>query len=273
MAELLDAQGAHAEQPSAPDAGQQEEFVDINSPAATEPADTTPPADDVADDNEVPEKYRGKSPAEIIQMHQQAEQLLGRQSSEVGELRRVVDGFIAGQQAQPTATQEPEAKIDFFDNPEAAVAAAIDNHPKIKQAEQATARMQRTAAVASLQAKHPDLPDVLGDPAFMSWVNESPTRKRLYDEADNGYSAESADELVSNWKERKQFAESTVQVEKAARTQQKQAAATGVTTGSGETSKKIYRRSDIVKLMQTDPQRYQRLQPEIMKAYEEKRVR
>ena len=40
---------------------------------------------------EIPDKYRGKSAEELVQMHQEAEKLLGRQSSEVGELRKVVD--------------------------------------------------------------------------------------------------------------------------------------------------------------------------------------
>ena len=36
-------------------------------------------------------------------MHQEAEKLLGRQSSEVGELRKVVDDYISSQ-TPPTST-------------------------------------------------------------------------------------------------------------------------------------------------------------------------
>jgi hypothetical protein len=35
---------------------------------------------------DIPDKYKGKSAEELVQMHQEAEKLLGRQSSEVGEL-------------------------------------------------------------------------------------------------------------------------------------------------------------------------------------------
>ena len=38
-------------------------------------------------------------------MHQEAEKLLGRQSSEVGELRKVVDDYISTQ-TQPPAPQQ-----------------------------------------------------------------------------------------------------------------------------------------------------------------------
>jgi hypothetical protein len=47
-----------------------------------------------------------------------------------------------------------------------------------------------------------------------------------------------------------------------------------VSSGSDEApSKKIYRRADIIKLMQTDPDKYDSMQPEIMAAYSEGRVR
>jgi len=43
--------------------------------------------------------------------------------------------------------------------------------------------------------------------------------------------------------------------------------------GSNEpVSKKKYRRSDIIKLMQTDPDKYDSLSDEIMQAYQEGRV-
>jgi hypothetical protein len=43
--------------------------------------------------------------------------------------------------------------------------------------------------------------------------------------------------------------------------------------GSGESSKKIYRRADLIQLQLKDPERYAALSEEIMQAYMEKRVR
>jgi hypothetical protein len=43
--------------------------------------------------------------------------------------------------------------------------------------------------------------------------------------------------------------------------------------GSGESSKKVYRRADLIRLKMTDPSRYEALQPEIMAAYAENRVK
>ncbi len=37
--------------------------------------------------------------------------------------------------------------------------------------------------------------------------------------------------------------------------------------GTGESSKRVYRRADLIRLKMTDPARYDALQPEIMAAY------
>ena len=39
----------------------------------------------------VPDRYRGKSAADIMKMHQEAEKLIDRQSREVGEVRKLAD--------------------------------------------------------------------------------------------------------------------------------------------------------------------------------------
>jgi len=50
-------------------------------------------------------------------------------------------------------------------------------------------------------------------------------------------------------------------------------AATVDTGGSGESSRRVYRRADLIRLKMTDPQRYEALSDEIMKAYQEGRVK
>ena len=50
-------------------------------------------------------------------------------------------------------------------------------------------------------------------------------------------------------------------------------AATVDVGGTGESSRKVYRRADLIKLKMTDPQRYEDMQPEIMAAYSEGRVK
>lgn len=225
----------------------------------------------------VPEKYQGKSLEEVVQMHQEAEKLLGRQSSEVGELRKVVDDYISSQTQPPAPQQqhvEPEDDIDYFTDPQAAVNRAIENHPKVKEAQQYTEQYKKQSSLATLQAKHPDMQQILSDPKFAEWIKASKIRTQLFVAADQQYDADAADELFSLWKERKTVAQQTAKVEKQARKQTLRAANTGNARGSAEGSrKKVYRRADIIKLMKNDPDRYQALSDEIMAAYAEGRVK
>ena len=233
-----------------------------------EPEYQQPPEEDI------PEKYKGKSTAEIVRMHQEAEKLLGRQSSEVGELRSVVDTYIQAQLDTTKATPEPEEDIDFFSDPDKAVERAIKNHPSIKAAEAQTQQYKQSSAQAALQQRHPDMQDILSDTKFADWIKASKIRTQLFIQADQGYDHEAADELFTNWKDRQQAVGQTVATEKTQRKEAIKNASTGGATGSSEAkSRKIYRRSDIIKLMQDDPERYLSLSDEIMQAYQEGRVR
>lgn len=228
--------------------------------------------------SEVPDKYRNKTAEELVHMHQEAEKMLGRQSAEVGDLRKVVDTYIQTQLSQQqnanTAQAESEEDIDFFSDPEAAVKRAIENHPKIKEAEQYTQESKKASALSQLQNKHPDMQEILTDSKFADWVQGSKIRTQLYLLADQQFDYDAADELLTNYKFMKGTASDTAAAEKQERKQQVKKASTGGARGSGEApSRKVYRRSDIIKLMNTDPDRYQALSDEIMQAYAEGRVK
>ena len=224
----------------------------------------------------LPDKYQGKTAQELVQMHQEAEKLLGRQSSEVGELRQVVDNYIQTQLTDKQAPQnEPVEEVDFFTAPEKAVRQAIENHPKIKEAETLNQEYRKSTALAQLKDKHPDMEAILKDSKFADWIKDSKIRTQLFVAADQQFNHDAANELFSLWKERQQIVTNTAAVEKEGRKRAVKSASTGSARGSagGKRSKKIYRRSDIIKLMRTDPERYQTLSEEILKAYQEKRVR
>jgi hypothetical protein len=253
------------------------EVEDVNPEEVFEEPEEANQKEPSNEEDDIPEKYRGKSPEEIAKMHMEAEKLLGRQSSEVGELRRIVDDFVKSQlETQKAAPQqdEYEEQIDWFSDPDKALEQALAKHPKLKEAETVSQQMRQAQALADLQSKHPDYQEVLGDKAFGEWVAASKIRLQLFKQADASYDTEAADELLSLWKERKQFTQQAVSNERTARKDQVKSASTGAVSGSGEApSKKIYRRADLIKLMQTDPDRYMSMADDIQRAYAEKRVR
>lgn len=246
---------------------------------AAEIAEAEPePVVEEEQDDDLPEKYRGKSASEIATMHRELEQRLGQQSQEVGDLRKAFDEMvkqsIAAQQSQSAPEQEAD-EIDFFTDPQAAVQRAIENHPMLKQSQAVAAEMAKSQALAQLQAAHPDMKDVLTDPGFKEWIGKSQVRQELFERADKAYDFAAADELMTLYKERRGIVEQTAKVEKVAQQNEIRKASTGSARSNPDSAKtrKIYRRRDIIELMNRDPKRYEALQPEIMRAYAEGRVK
>jgi len=238
------------------------------------------PIEEEPQEPELPEKYQGKSVEDLVQMHQELEKFSGKQSTEVGELRSVVDSYIQTQLAQQQyAPQQQqytgdEEDVDFFVDPKTAVQRAIDNHPKIRQAEAAAIENHKQAALGQLQSRHPDMEQILRDPKFAEWIKGSKVRTQLFVQADQMYDYDSANELFDLWKERNNVAKQTASVEKQARKNTLRSANTGNARGTTEgTRRKVYRRADIIKLMKTDPERYQSMSDEILQAYAEGRVK
>lgn len=229
-------------------------------------------------EDDLPDKYRGKDIKDIVAMHQNAEQLLGKQGQEVGELRKIVDDFIKSQSIKEQ--QQAQSTIDelddsaFFENPKETIQKLLDNHPSVRQSQQVAVQLKQQETVARLKAEHPDFVQTIQDPAFGEWVLKSKVRTKLLEAADKQYDFDSADELLSLWKERQQNVQTAVEVEKKERKQQVKQASSGTSSGSSERPpRKIYRRADIIELMRKDPQRYEAIMPEIRQAYAEGRVK
>ncbi len=224
--------------------------------------------------NDIPDKYRGKELSDIIKMHQEAEKLIGKQAQEVGEVRKLADELIKQNLAgKPQHIKEEEPEVDFFENPQAAVRKTVDNHPDVLAARQAGQEFKKMQIQQKLAAEHPDFTQIVQDPDFANWVKSSPIRIGLYAKADGEFDYDSANELLSTYKQLKGV--KAKQTNDAGETQRKSnlKAATVDVGGSGESGKRVYRRADLIRLKMTDPNRYDALSDEIMQAYAEGRVK
>lgn len=232
------------------------------------------PQEVVEVENVVPDKYKGKAFEDIVKMHQEAEKMIGRQAQEVHEVRSLADQLLKRQlESDKAVTVESAPEVDFFENPQDSIKRAIENNPAVIEAKQANLELKRMKTAQQLASKHPDFGTIANDTGFQEWVKASPIRLNLYAKADAEFDFGSADELLSTYKELKQVRNNNVQ--EAGKKQQAQALrAAGVdTSGSGEVAKKVYRRADLIRLKMTDPDRYELLQPEIMAAYQQGRVK
>ena len=224
--------------------------------------------------SDIPDKYKDKSLEDIVRMHQEAEKLLGKQSSEVGDLRKSVDELLKVKLSEDAKSpkKEEEPELDFYDDPKGSVNKAVENSETIIQMREMIANQQKQHILKQISEKHPDYETIIKDNNFLDWIEKSQVRTELLQRADK-YDYNAADELLSNWKEIKGVVEKTESLNEKDRKLQVKAASTGG-KGSGEPmSRKIYRRSEIVNLMINDPQKYQANVDLFDKAYAEGRVK
>ena len=247
--------------------------VEGNTEAFAEEVEVDTPEVETEVEYELPEKFRGKSQKEIIDAYSNLEKELGRKGQEIGELRKLADNFLYQQANQ--REPEPEQEVDFYDDPKAAVEKLLKNDPRLQKAEQTAAAMKAQAAQAQLEKAHPDFMDVVQDSNFQEWVKGSRIRTQLFMAADN-YDFDAANELLSTWKERSMInktKEAEAEQEADRRAALKGAKSESRSSGEAKAGKKIYRRADLIRLKQTDPNRYETLQDEILAAYAEGRVK
>lgn len=226
-------------------------------------------------DDVLPDEFKGKTPAQIAKEALFYRSQMGKQANELGEVRRLADELIKSQMHKP-AEQAVSDEIDIFENPKEAVRRAIEQNPLVQSAAMQADQARKVLAQQQLLSKHPDAFQLIQDADFSAWVGKSRVRQELLQRADK-YDIDSADELFSTYKELKsaKISQANSQIsdaEKQARGKAMNSA--GVDSGgSGEASRKIFRRTDIMKLMTTDRRKYDAMQDEIMRAYAEGRVR
>lgn len=218
----------------------------------------------------IPDKFKGKSLEEVITSYSELEKLNGRQGQELGQLRQMADTLIQERSTPVTPALAPDAETktpDLYEDPDAFVAARVKE--AIKPLEQRLKDSDRLNTARQLKEVHPDYMEVAVAPEFLEWVQTDAYRRRQYVEANNNHDFEAANNLFSTFKATQTQAEAVKRDEK----KQELKDASTVTGSIGKTSKKIYNRAALVNLQIRDPDKYEALQPEILQAYAEGRVR
>jgi len=266
--------------PEQPEQVEDERDTPVRQPAQ-EPADDADGAD-------------GKSIEDLRRMYADSQRMIGEQGRELGELRRRADQFIQMQIAAaqsnraPAQPRKPLEDSDFFAAPSEATKRQIAEHPELQTIRAETARAQaavegfrRQQAKAEFERLHPDSAAIIASPEFRQWVGGSQIRQNMLLRANQNYDFAAANELFSVWKDiqaaRQPAKDEANKAADARRSQAKKGAK--VPTGGNARpadsaqAKPIYRRAQILKLMETDRERYEQLAPEIEAAYRDGRVR
>jgi hypothetical protein len=260
----------------------------------------------VAVEDDVPDEFKGKTQAQLAKMYRDAQTLIGRQGAELGEVRKLADRAIQAnlaalkQKEQPKETLKELEETDFFAQPKEAIARAIAESPVIKELAAKFGHIEKEKAVDRATSNtqrfnqaHPDASEIMQDPDFQKWVEASKVRMGLLQRAHTRFDFEAGDEVFGTWKALRGTKKAAVEAADEQSDEQKAAEAarflasrkkklqdaktpTGgnaAPTAGQPGAKKIYRRADVLKLMEEQPERYEALAPEIELAYREGRVR
>lgn len=237
------------------------------------------------EEDDLPEKYRGKSLKDVIEMHRNAESALGRAHNEVGQVRRLADELLGINRAtaRPTSETPPARKQltpdEILTNPEQAVVTVAKEvaDQRALAGEERLARMEYELSLAKFEQKHPGYLATMNDQGFQSWVTASPYRQRLAFGATQGDFG-AADELFSLYSERQQasLAPEEPNDPQAAARKAGMVRSGGSVAGraaGNKSDKPIWSRAKLLDMRVNNPDEFERLQPQILAAYAEGRVR
>lgn len=251
-------------------------FTELQS--VEQPQEETPNVETQPSEPELPEKFRNKPVQDIVRSYEELEKQLGKQGQELGELRKLTDEFLKrslsgdlDKDHLQTRQRNDDEELALLNGiPDEAVNKLLEK--KIGPILEEVYNTKKERMTAKLNEKHPDFAEIVQNPEFVDWVKSSRIRGELFMQAHQGYDYNAADELFTVWKERKGVKpKAPVNTGPDEETVRNAVLETG--TANDTAPKKLYRRADIMNLMMNDRARYDALQPEIIQAYREGRVR
>lgn len=155
---------------------------------------------------QVPDKYRNKSVADLIEMHQNLESAYGRMANDLGTQRKLTDQLLELKRTEDLNNNSDEpvkvSSEDLLDNPTQALDQYFESRSRGTKDElaQRLDMMEQQLAAKEFTTKHPDYNDIAADPQFSAWINASQLRQRAAQMALSG-DWSIADELLTEFKD------------------------------------------------------------------------
>ncbi len=241
-----------------------------------------------APEDDLPEKFRGKSAKDIAEAYKQLESQMGRMANDLGTQRVLTDRLLNlrrdndlrqnGAGVTQNSPETPKIKAtDLAEDPTGSIQKVVNATiaQRDQETEQATRESARQAAAARLVQDHPDYQTYVNNAEFTTFINSSPIRKRAAVAAQQG-DFDAGNDLLTEFKAQKK-----TMSQQDDNTRLEAAKAASLESGSRGNSEgtpkggKIYNRADLLRLQLTNPELYysDEYQAVIMKAYHEKRVK
>lgn len=247
--------------------------------------DEQPASDQTGTDDGLPEKFRGKSVQEIVQMYQNAESELGRKNNEIGLMRKLADELIGVRALERKAAEENQPKPSpltansLLDNPEEAILGVVKREAltKHEELESKVASLEERLLTEEFEKRHPGFQTTMQTQEFGSFIQGSRYRQQLGLRAAQGDFA-AADELFGLYEDFSSMKQSSPQP-----TPEKPSARQATTVRSGGSSAggvvptasgtPKFTRQELLDMRINRPEEFDARQAEILEAYKNKQVR
>lgn len=253
-----------------------------------EPAKGTP--ETAPEEDQIPEKYKGKQLKDVIDMYENLHSAYGRMANDLGTQRKLTDQLLDLKRADDLARNRPEPRKvsaeDILERPSETIEALVEQRLKAtaEENEQRIRQVELELRQKQFVEKHPDYEKIAADPGFSQWIQANPYRARTALAAAQG-DWDAGDYLLTEYKERTHKkpdapAESApapsaydAGIEAARKAQLE--SGSGNSASANRSGKRVYRRADLIALKLRKPHVYEDpdFQEEILRAYAEGRVK
>ena len=202
-----------------------------------------------AQDPVIPDRFQGKSVADVAQSYTELEKLYSRQAQDLGAMRGQVDELVR-QSTQSAAKPEEVKPItvdDLYDNPQETIEKIVERklQPTIEEQtqriRQATQGQQRLAAI---DQQYPNWRQDVTKPEFNEWVLQTNYRQRMAAAVRDQEDFDAADDLLAQYYSQTKQAET---VQKEVKREKELAAASTITGGAAYSEpRETYSRTELM---------------------------
>lgn len=217
-------------------------------------------------------RFKGKTKKDISDAYVHLERDHGRLAQEVGDLRKMAREWLELESRNNKDKRKAEiTDEELMENPTETISKVVEEKLAPVQKELEATKLK--ARMAEFVQKHPDYQELTRDQDFNDWIKASPYRMKLYQRADS-MDFDAADELFSIYKDVKETTKKATAAKSSEKEKTLRKASSERGTASGvKGKKKVWSSAYLVHLKITDPEKYNALQPEILQAYNEGRVK
>ena len=217
----------------------------------------------------IPKRLRGKTKEQIYHEFSGLEADYSRMGNELGEARSLLRETLE-KALTANKVEEPITEEDILSKPRESVQKLID--AALKPVKEATVSAEQRALMLEFNMRHPGYQETAKSPEFKDWLSESSYRTRLFTQASK-FDMDAAEDLFTAFSEYKKSGATTDTNEKRREIRNASTETGGAGKSTSKTGKKIYRSTDLMRLYNTDRERYNEMSAEIQLAFQEGRVR